>query len=197
MTVTRMATLTGLIPVTVGTFEAYLVGVGGGWERRAQDHMLHFFVRLPLWQILLLVAVTALAAVAAVVVVVVVVVLAAAAAAAVVAVAAAGDGGGDDDDDDDDDDVDDNTKHSYHSFQGFMPHPSKPESFYSTLGLAFNGLIHFGTLGPRAYKGYLLGYLGSHGLVELKVTLRTAMEMLELSATDLRVVAREFTPMMF
>ena len=51
MTVTRMATLTGLIPVTVGTFEAYhgggvgggipLGGGGGGgaWERRAQDHI--------------------------------------------------------------------------------------------------------------------------------------------------------------
>ena len=44
-----MATLTGLIPVTVGTFEAYHGGVGGdtiggggrggGWERRAQDHI--------------------------------------------------------------------------------------------------------------------------------------------------------------
>ena len=43
-----MATLTGLIPVTVGTFEAYHGGAGGGyhwgggggggWERRAQDH---------------------------------------------------------------------------------------------------------------------------------------------------------------
>ena len=44
-----MATLTGLIPVTVGTFEAYHGGGGGGyhwgggggggWERRAQDHI--------------------------------------------------------------------------------------------------------------------------------------------------------------
>ena len=42
-----MATLTGLIPVTVGTFEAYHggggggipLGGGGGWERRAQDHI--------------------------------------------------------------------------------------------------------------------------------------------------------------
>ena len=50
-TVTRMATLTGLTPVTVGTFEAYHGGGdgggiplggggGGGWERRAQDHIL-------------------------------------------------------------------------------------------------------------------------------------------------------------
>ena len=48
-----MATLTGLIPVTVGTFEASISwggggvgggyhgggGGGGGWERRAQDHI--------------------------------------------------------------------------------------------------------------------------------------------------------------
>ena len=44
-----MVTLTGLIPVTVGTFETYHGGGGGGdtigrgggggWERRAQDHI--------------------------------------------------------------------------------------------------------------------------------------------------------------
>ena len=36
-TVTRMATLTGLIPVTVGTFEAYHGGVGGGYNSGGVD----------------------------------------------------------------------------------------------------------------------------------------------------------------
>ena len=48
-----MATLTGLIPVTAGTFEAYHggewggipLGGGGGWERRAQDHTyIHMYI---------------------------------------------------------------------------------------------------------------------------------------------------------